>query len=103
MNHNNNNRDHHDFFAKTKIELTPKSHLSAQNHLLVPPYNDYRPPSKYKLKRSSMCTLAKTEICLFVHIVNHNSGFIIGIAMIFFAKTLIKHAPKSHLRKHPSA
>ena len=30
---------------------------------------------------------------------NHNSGFIIGIAL---AKTLIKHTPKSHLKKHPS-
>ena len=33
---------------------------------------------------------------------NHNSGFIIGIAMIF-AKTLIEHVPKSHLKKYPSA
>ena len=37
------------------------------------------------------------------YIMNHNSGFIIGIAMIFFAKTLIEHTPKSHLKKHPSA
>ena len=33
---------------------------------------------------------------------NHDSGFIIGIAMIF-VKTLIEHTPKSHLKKHPSA
>jgi len=33
---------------------------------------------------------------------NHGSGFIIGIAMIF-AKTLIENTPKSHLIKHPSA
>ena len=36
-------------------------------------------------------------------IMNHDSGFIIGIAMVFFAKTLIEHTPKSHLKKHPSA
>jgi len=49
-----------------------------------------------KQKGSSMCILAETEICHFVHIMNHNSGFIIGIVMIF-AKTLIEHTPKSHL------
>ena len=27
-----------------------------------------------------MCISAKTEICHFVHIMNHNSGFIIGIS-----------------------
>ena len=33
------------------------------------------------------------------HIMNHDSGFIIGIAMVF-AKTLIEHTPKSihHLK-----
>ena len=35
-------------------------------------------------------------------IMNHDSGFIIGMAMIF-AKTLIEHTLKSHLKKHPSA
>ena len=35
-------------------------------------------------------------------IMNHDSGFIIGIAMIF-SKTLLEHTPKSHLKKHPSA
>jgi len=33
---------------------------------------------------------------------NHDSGFIIGIAMIF-CQTLIEHTPKSHLKKHLSA
>jgi len=33
---------------------------------------------------------------------NHGSGFIIVIAMIF-TKILIEHTPKSHLKKHPSA
>ena len=36
------------------------------------------------------------------YIMNHNSGFIIGIAHVF-CKTLIEHTPKSHLKKHFSA
>ena len=35
-------------------------------------------------------------------IMNHDSGFIIVIAMIF-AKTLIENTPKSYLKKHPLA
>ena len=37
-----------------------------------------------------------------LHIINHDSGFIIGIAM-FFAKILIERSPKNHLEKHLSA
>ena len=43
------------------------------------------------------------NLVLKVSIVNHDSGFIIGITMIFFAKILIEHTPKSHLKKYPSA
>ena len=32
---------------------------------------------------------------------NHNSGFIIGIAYVFLAKTLIEHTPKHNLGNHP--
>ena len=45
----------------------------------------------------------RIHIWSFYIIMNHDSGFIIGIAMIFFAKTLIEHTPKSHLKKDPSA
>jgi len=34
-------------------------------------------------------------------IMNHDSGFIIGIADVFFAKILIEHTPKTCLKKHP--
>jgi len=34
-------------------------------------------------------------------IMNHDSGFIIGIANVF-SKILIEHTPKTCLRKHPS-
>jgi len=35
-------------------------------------------------------------------IMNHDSGFIIGIAQVFFAKTLIECTAKNHLINHPS-
>ena len=34
-------------------------------------------------------------------IMNHNSGFIIWIADLFFAKILIEHTPKTCLKKYP--
>ena len=34
-------------------------------------------------------------------VMNHDSGFIIGIAHVF-VKILIEHTPKNHLEKHPS-
>ena len=49
-----------------------------------------------------MCISDKTEICPFVHNMNHDSGFIIEIAHVFFAKLLIERTPKNHLEKHPS-
>ena len=72
------------FFAKTLIERTPKNHLGklppTQNYPLVVIFNDYWSSSKYQVKGNSMCIWDKTEICCFVHIINHDSGFIIGIA-----------------------
>jgi len=32
---------------------------------------------------------------------NHDSGFIIGIAHVFFTKILIERTPKNYLGKHP--
>ena len=52
-----------------------------------------------------MCIWDKTEICCFVHIiiiVNHDSGFIIGIA-VEFLKILIEQSPKTSLRKQTRA
>ena len=47
-----------------------------------------------------MCISDNTEICQFVHIIimNHDSGFIIGIA-VEFLKILIEQSPKTNLRK----
>ena len=37
------------------------------------------------------------------NIMNHDGGFIIGIAHdFFFAKTLIERTPENHLEKYPS-
>ena len=44
----------------------------------------------------------KQQWFISIIIMNHDSGFIIRIAMIF-AKTLIECIPKSYLKKHPSA
>ena len=44
---------------------------------------------------------ALLKFCLSNTIMNHDSGFIIGIAHVFFVKTLIEHTPKNHLGKHP--
>ena len=49
-----------------------------------------------------MCISDNTEICLFVHIMNHDSGFIIGIA-VEFLKILIGQSPKTSLRKQTRA
>ena len=50
-----------------------------------------------------MCISDNIEICQFVHIIkNHDSGFIIGIAHVIFAKILIERTPKNQLEKHPS-
>ena len=45
-----------------------------------------------------MCISDNTEICQFVHIMNHDSGFIVGIA-VEFLKILIEQSPKTSLRK----
>jgi len=49
------------------------------------------------LKVATLATIGAQLVLRFV-IMNHDSRFIIGIAMIF-AKTLIEHTPKSHLKK----
>ena len=50
-----------------------------------------------------MCISDNTEICQFVHIImNHDSGFIIGIA-VEFLKILIEQSPKTSLRKQTGA
>ena len=51
-----------------------------------------------------MCIWDKTEFCRFVHIIimNHDSGFIIGIA-VEFLKILIEQSPKTSLRKQTQA
>ena len=47
-----------------------------------------------------MCISDKTEICLFVHTMNHDSGFIIAIGIaVEFLKILIEQSPKTSLRK----
>jgi len=56
----------------------------------------------FVVKSNWFCSFYPLLVSLYnVLVMNHDSGFIIGIAQVF-AKILIEHTAKTHLINHPS-
>ena len=82
------------------MQILNHSNVGTHTNIPSPQFQGRHPTQQYRINVQKI-NVQKHETT--IYIMNHDSGFIIGIAMIFFAKTLIEHTPKSHLKKHPSA
>jgi len=85
----------HFFFAKTLIQRTPKNHFEKASKTLAL-CKVYRSPSKYQVKRESVCVYHTKLKFAILFIMNHGSGSYQGLPWNF-AKTLIERSPKTTL------